>query len=128
MKKIIAITISAIAALILTGSIVKATVVPSEVEIIEFTSKAYPSLNCKMSMDKAESIIRLLPEEIMENVTREYNKVSSLCKNKKDFKYQGVKVLCEGKPDNLSISFNYSGYGISVSGTSWDHLDQIFQR
>jgi len=125
MKKFIVITIAAIAALVLTSSVVKATVAPQNQETVELTGMS--TLNFKMSMDRAASIFSLLPDNIRQMAIQEYNSVKGICQNKKDFNYQGVNVKTQGSADELNFTFTYQGYNVKVNNTSWEHLDQIFQ-
>lgn len=127
MKNYLKFIFSAIAVTLLSVTIVNAFNGSSSKEgTIQILSESNPSLNYSMSLDNAESIYKLLPEEIKNQCKKEYAHLSTKCRKTKDFIYQGVRIKANSASSIVSIEFNYKGYTVKVKNTTWEYLDQLF--
>ncbi|MCQ2146296.1 MAG: hypothetical protein MJZ16_02140 [Bacteroidales bacterium] len=127
MKNYLKFIISAIAVALLSVTFASAfNGSTSKEETIQIISETNPSFNYSMSLDKAEAIYNLLPEDIKSQCSKEYSHLSQKCRNSKNFIYQGVKIKASSSSNLVTIEFSYKGYCLKVKNTTWDHLDKLF--
>lgn len=127
MKNYLKFIISAIAVALLSATLVSAFNGSSSKEgTIQIISEANPSLNYSMSLDNAESIYKLLPEDIKSQCKKEYSTLSTKCRKSKDFIYQGVRIKASSSSNIVSIEFSFKGYTLKVKNTTWEYLDGLF--
>lgn len=126
MRKFFKFAFAAIAAITISTVLVSATIAATTTENVEIASRSLPALNCTMTIQQAESIFKLLPEEIQAQCRNEYAKLSGRCKTTQSYNYQGVKITTTGNGGIVSIRFSYSGYTVKVNNTTWERLNEIF--
>lgn len=123
MKKIIAVSIAAIAATIVLSAFGSEN---GSKGTIRFESTDMPALNFTMPVSRAADIFMLLPESVTSVCCREYAIVRGQCNNTSQFTYEGVNIQCAGADPTLQFVFTVPGYKLSVSDVSWDTLDDLF--
>ncbi len=126
MKKFFKFAIASIAAITISTILVSATIAATATENIEITSSSLPKLNCSLSVQQFESILKLLPEEIRSQCKNEYAKLSDRCRETPSYSYQGVRVTTTENGETVSISFTCNGYTVKVNNTSWERLNKLF--
>ncbi|MBQ9713365.1 MAG: hypothetical protein IJV54_13875 [Bacteroidales bacterium] len=125
MKKIIIITLAAFAALALLSAATPSGENLSD-GVVRFESTSAPALNFSMGVSRAQEIFRLLPESLSGTITSEYTTIKEKCRNSSRFIYEGVTVSRAGTDPDLTFTFSFQGYTLSVSGVSWAELDGMF--
>jgi len=94
---------------------------------VSFEFPTMPALNCSMSLEEADHIYQLLPNNIIAACEKEYPVVRKKCQKSFNFTYQGVGVhVLEDNGWSTTIEFIYRGNRMLVQDASWEDLDRMF--
>ena len=127
MKKIIILSIAAIAATIALCSFVAAEEnIPSS-GTVTLESVSVPALNFSMPASRAVQILALMPDSIVDACRQEYRVVRTKCNSSSRFTHEGVQVrVTDRNGSTVSIEFSVPGYKVSADDVSWTELDAFF--
>lgn len=126
MKKVIIITLAAVAAAVTLCSATADRNASFPNGTIRFESSSMPALNCTMSMKSAVDILRLMPDSIIAFSMTEYDAVRDQLFNSTSFTFHGVKVKRTGENPSMSFVLTAPGYKLTVSDVSWDDIESLF--
>ena len=126
MKRIIILSIAAIAATITLCSAASSLSGNYSNGTVRFESSSTPALNFTMPVSQATNIYRLMPESVTRLCDSEYEAVRNKCLRYSSFTHEGVKVTKTGDNPSMTFVFSVPGYKVTVSDVSGEDLDFLF--
>lgn len=126
MKRILILSIAAIAATITLCSAASSLSGNSSNGTVRFESSSTPALNFTMPVSQATNIYRLMPESVTRLCDSEYEAVRNKCLRSSSFTHEGVRVTKTGDNPSMTFVFSVPGYKVTVSDVSWEDLDFLF--